>query len=450
MDKITHLADIEKDLNNFTAERRSHALDLLAQRIDQGDLQVKPEQDQVNQHCHTFFSFNAYGFSPSGLAWLAKREGYRALGIVDFDVLDGVDEFLRGCALLEVRGSAGIETRVFIPEYSERELNSPGEPGVAYYMGIGFTSGQAPEPVQSILGELRQRAAQRNIDMVRRLNEYLSPVTIDYTQDVFPLTPAHNPTERHLLAAYILEASRQPDPAQYWAERLKMPQDQVATLMKDGPAFQNQVRTKLMKKGGVGYVQPGPQSFPTLEKVNALIVACGAIPCAAWLDGTSAGEMDIEKLLDLLIRKGVAALNIIPDRNWNIADPEKRKVKVQNLHHVARLAEKLNLPLNIGTEMNSHGQKWVDDLDVPELAPLKKQFLDGADFIYGHTVLQAACGLGYQSGWAKSHLPTRAERNTFFTQAGRVIPPGIRGKQTLTGLDENNTPADILTKVASI
>jgi hypothetical protein len=52
-----------------------------------------------------------------------------------------------------------------------------------------------------------------------------------------------------------------------------------------------------------------------------LIIACGALPCATWLDGTSAGEQDIEELMALLIAKGAVAANIIPDRNWNIAGP---------------------------------------------------------------------------------------------------------------------------------
>jgi len=131
----------------------------------------------ANMHCHTFLSFNAYGHSPTSLAWLAKRRGFRLMGIVDFDVLDGVDEFLDACELIGVRGSAGIETRVFIPEFATREINSPGEPGVCYHMGIGFTSSQATETAASILTNLRQRAARRNRSMADRLttNEMCCP-----------------------------------------------------------------------------------------------------------------------------------------------------------------------------------------------------------------------------------------------------------------------------------
>ena len=52
------------------------------------------------------------------------------MGIVDFDVLDGVDEFLGACDAVGLRGSTGMETRVFVPEFADREINSPGEPGV--------------------------------------------------------------------------------------------------------------------------------------------------------------------------------------------------------------------------------------------------------------------------------------------------------------------------------
>ncbi len=94
------------------------ALAELVAAAGRGEVALAAEQDVVNMHCHTFFSFNAYGHSPASLAWLAKKRGFTAIGIVDFDVLDAVDEFLAACDLAGVRGSAGIETRVFIPEFA--------------------------------------------------------------------------------------------------------------------------------------------------------------------------------------------------------------------------------------------------------------------------------------------------------------------------------------------
>jgi hypothetical protein len=435
-------------LNNFTPAVRAQALAELVALAQQGAVPLEPEADVANMHCHTFFSFNAYGHSPTSLAWLAKRRGFRLMGIVDFDVLDGVDEFLEACEVVGMRGSAGIETRIYIPEFAIYEINSPGEPGVCYHMGIGFTSSQVPGTAASILDDLRQCATRRNRDMAERINAYLLPVTIDYERDVLPLTPGRNATERHMVVAYMRAAERIiPNPIEFWADKLNVEPERVAALMDDTPKFQNLIRTKLMKRGGVGYVQPSLDTFPTVEEFHELILACGALPCAAWLDGTSEGEKAIEELLDLLIGKGVAALNIIPERNWNIADPETRRLKVQNLYDVIRLAQELALPLNVGTEMNSFRQKVIDDFDATELAPVRQAFLDGAHFIYGHTVFQRALGLGYQSEWAQMHLPSRRERNDFYTRVGYLVPPGKADIGRLRQLDATMPPANILSKL---
>ena len=407
---------------------REAALQELVALADGDAVELPPPVDAVNMHCHTFFSFNGYGYSPSALAWLGRKQGFAAMGIVDFDVLDGVDEFLDACEMVGLRGSAGIETRVFVPEFATREINSPGEPGVYYQMGIGFASGQTAGRAAEILANLRQRAADRNRGMLTRVNRYLAPVNIDYERDVLPLTPKGNATERHMLDAYTAAAERiyadRPTRVCFWAQKLGMEPAEVEAQIDDAPGFKNVIRAKLMKRGGVGYVQPSPESFPTVDEFHEMIVRCGALPCSAWLDGTSAGEQDIEELLGLMVDKGVVAVNIIPDRNWNIADPDARRVKVQNLHDFVRLAQELNLPLNVGTEMNKYGLKLVDDFDVPDLAPVRRAFLDGAYFVYGHTLMQRALGLGYQSAWAQSHLPSRRERNDSYTQVGRLVPPG--------------------------
>lgn len=442
---------LEAQLNDFALEVRTEALQELMLLVRQGTIEL-PEPDNVaNMHCHTFFSFNGYGHSPTSLAWLGKRKGFKLMGIVDFDVLDAVDEFLYACDTVGLRGSAGIETRVYLPQFASRELNSPGEPGVYYHMGIGFTSGQAPNTAVPILADLGQRAADRNQGMLARVNEHLTPLTIDYRQDVLPLTPNGNATERHMLAAYLHTADREvSDQVTFWADKLKLKPEQISPILSDKTSFQNLVRAKLMKRGGVGYVQPGPDTFPTIDDFHQLILACGALPCAAWLDGTSSGEQAIEELMDLLVGRGVLALNIIPDRNWNIADPETRRIKVQKLYELVKIAQKLELPLNIGTEMNSFGQKLVDDFDAPELAPVRDAFLDGAYFIYGHTVAQRAWGQGYQSEWATAHLPGRAERNIYYTRLGKLIPPGAANLDRLKRLPPDLAPGDILAHLETV
>ncbi len=441
--------ELEAKLKDFRRGVRAGAMDELARLVERRAVPLEPEVEVANMHCHSFYSFSADGHSPTSLAWLAKRHGLKLVGIVDFDVLDGVEEFLDACEILGVRGSAGIETRVFVPEYSAQEINSLGEPGVCYHMGIGFTSSQVPETGVPILANLGRLADQRNQGILTRVNNYLDPVTIDYERDVLPLTPAGHPTERHLVTAYIRAAARMVrDPSAFWADRLELAQGKVAEAMADPPRFQTLVRSKLMKSGGVGYVQPESGMFPSLEAFHELIVACGALPCGAWLDGTTATEQAIEDWLSFLIDRGVVALNIIPDRNWNLADPEVKTLKIKNLYHVVGLARELGLALNVGTEMNRFGQKVVDDFDAPELAPVRQAFMDGAYFVYGHTVMQRTLGLGYQSEWARTYLPGRRERGAFYKEIGRRVPPGKEGVERLRSLQPALSAEGMLSSVA--
>jgi hypothetical protein len=281
------------------------------------------------------------------------------------------------------------------------------------------------------------------------VNAALSPVEIDYDRDVLPLTPAGTATERHIVAAYVEAAKRiVSNPMEFWAAKLKVDLEDVTALVDSRPAFHNLVRAKLMKRGGVGYVQPGPDTFPSIDQFQDMILRSGALPCATWLDGTSPGEQAIEELLALLIWKGAVALNIIPDRNWNVADPGLRRIKVQNLYDIVELAQRLALPINVGTEMNSFGQKLVDDFGAPELAPVRQPFVDGAHFIYGHTVMQRALGLGYRSEWARVHLPSRAERSAFYTKVGYRVPPGEARLAQLNLLDPSLAPGEILSRLA--
>jgi len=432
---------LEQALNSFDPTmRRSALVDLLASYPEQpGGRSI------ANMHCHTFFSFNAYGYSPAGLAWLARREGIDLMGIVDFDVLDAVSEFLDACDVAAVRGSAGIETRVYVPEFAEREINSPGEPGVLYHMAIGFTRTDVPPAAQAIVAELRGQSAARNRALIARVNAYLDPVTIDYEQDVLPLTPSGNATERHIVVAYINAVVRSAaDPVAFWAGKLGMAHAAVEQALTHAAGFQNTVRSKLMKRGGPGYMQPDAGTFPHVERLHDLALACHALPCAAWLDGASAGEQAIDELLALLVGKGVVALNIVPDRNWNIADEKIAALKKQKLYEVVDLARQMDLPLNIGTEMNSFGQPIVDNFAAAALAPVRDAFMEGAYFIYGHTAMERALGMGFQSTWATDLLPTRAQRNTFYAAVGRRVPPGQAGRILLTRVHEGMAPTELL------
>jgi len=86
----------------------------------------------------------------------------------------------------------------------------------------------------------------------------------------------------------------------------------------------------------------------------------------------------------------------------------------------------------------------VDGFTASELAPVRQTFLDGAHFIYGHTMLQRTLGLGYQSEWAQTQLPSRRERNQFYTAMGYGVHPDEASRAKLKQIEPTMTPAEIL------
>lgn len=415
-------AGLEPRLDSYDPAIRREVLRALC-KLASANPGIFPEPRPItNMHAHTFFSYNCYGYSPSHFAWLARKAGLEVAGIVDFDVMDGLDEFLAAGRTVGIKACVGMESRVFVPAFSRRVINSPGEPGIAYHMGSGLTTTRLSPVGQEFLQHMRNSAASRNRELVRLVNAYLKPVELDYDADIVPLTPGGNATERHICLAYARKAAatfkEDRDLAQFWTGKLGEPADKLD--LPDGPKLQNLIRAKTMKQGGPGYVAPGKGSFPKMADMNRFILEAGGIPTVTWLDGTSDGEKCIEELFDTAVESGAAALNIIPDRNYK---PGIRDQKLDNLYAVVKLAEKRNFPVIVGTEMNSPGQKFVDSFGTAELEPLTPIFTKGARIMYAHSILQSRAQMGYLSKWASIHFTDVAAKNDFFEEIGRKFLP---------------------------
>ena len=433
--------ELEKQLDSFDSTERKQALTSLCEKVAKGKINLPEAGTDMNLHCHTFFSYNSYGYSPSKFAWLARKAGLAVAAVVDFDVLDALEEFLEAARLLGLKGCGGLETRVFVPEFATRVMTSPGEPGITYHMGMGFPKAALDAEQQEFLNSLRQTAQQRNRLLCGRVNQHLKPAEIDYEKDVLVLTPSGNATERHITLAYARKAEEIFGPGQnladFWAEKLGV--EVELSQLPQSRGLLNTIRAKTMKRGGVGYVQPDKGSFPLMADANRFILAAGGMPVHTWLDGTSEGEKAIEELLDVSVSTGSVALNIIPDRNYT---PGAKDVKLENLYAVVEVAEKRDLPVVVGTEMNSPGQKFVDSFDTPELAELVPVFLKGAHIVYAHSVLQQQCGLGYTGDWANKNFKSTAQKNEFFRKLGSSLEPQLEDK--LAGLNADASAEQIL------
>ncbi|MFH1882983.1 MAG: hypothetical protein ABIL62_09790 [Planctomycetota bacterium] len=444
VERFILIEELERKLDSFDPGERKQALTALCEKVRAGEITLPKAGTDVNLHCHTFFSYNTYGYSPSKFAWLARKAGLAVAEVVDFDVLDALEEFLAAAKMLGLKACAGLETRVFVPEFATRVMTSPGEPGITYHMGVGFPRAALEGRQKQFLLNLRQTAQQRNQDLMGRVNEHLKPVELDYEKDVLVLTPGGNATERHMCLAYARKAREifgdDDKLIKFWSEKLGV--EIESSALPQGRELLNTIRAKTMKRGGVGYVLPDKGSFPLMADTNRFLLAAGAIPTLTWLDGTSEGEKDIEELLDVAMSSGAAAINVIPDRNYT---PGAKSEKIENLYQVVELAQKLHLPVVEGTEMNSPGQKFVDSFETAELSPLVPVFLKGAHIVYAHSVLQQKCGLGYTSDWARKYFKSAADKNEFFEELGSSLEPEKEDK--LGGLSEDVTAKEILNTV---
>lgn len=384
------------------------------------------KRGNINMHIHSHFSYNAENWSPTRIAQACAAKGLDAAGLIDFDVLDGLDEFFAEGERLGLRTVVGLETRVFYKEFSDKEIDSPGEPGVHYMDGIGFC--RRPTCGTSGADGLqcwRDNAQQRNKDLIARINPHVPDIALEYETRVVPLSPGKCPTERHIISAYIAQADATFSGAtliEFWTRTLGKPGEEVETLLADRPKMADVVRTRFAKRGGFGYVQPTEESFPAMGDFIAWVRDCGAIPMESWLDGTSEGEADAESLLDTSVAKGCRALNIIPDRNWNIVDAETKKIKISNLRKIVKLADARNLPICIGTEMNKAGLPFVDDLCGPVLNAFAETFYRGAMILVGHTICGRFAEFGYLSQAAEETFETKEARNGFFASVGELPP----------------------------
>jgi len=56
---------LEERLDSFDSAERKEALAALYEKTRSGEIKLAETGRNVNMHCHSFFSYNAYGYSPS-------------------------------------------------------------------------------------------------------------------------------------------------------------------------------------------------------------------------------------------------------------------------------------------------------------------------------------------------------------------------------------------------
>jgi len=243
--------EIEEKLLSFDYEERKKGIYILKEKIEKEEIKKLKNPPYLNFHIHSFHSFNYKNWSPSRIVFEGWKQNLKYTGVVDFDTLIATEEALFTGEILNMKVVCGFESRVFLPELKDKVINSPKEPGIYYLCGKGFRKKiEAQTQEGKFFSKLKEIAQNRNKKVIKKLNEFLKDVQIEYEKDLLPLTPSNNPTERHIVVAYQRKSEEilKEKVDDFWAEILKKEKQQVEELRKEKPEdFQEILRKKLIK-----------------------------------------------------------------------------------------------------------------------------------------------------------------------------------------------------------
>jgi len=444
---VSRVVRLEGLLNSPRPDARALALQELCALADDRERFDVTAATDANMHLHSFFSYSTWGHSPSRIVWEAWKRKMPVVGITDFDNLDGLQETYDAGDLLGQPVVFGLESRVLSSRQGV-EINSPGERGVMYFMvhGIAKAPGEH-EPGVGTLGGMRKMAQVRNREAVKLLNDVLKPVALSY-EPIARLSPGGSPTERHiaLAAARMILGAIGAGPAGvgYTQKLFDLDEEAASALLANESALADKVRS-MLKAGGRAYLQPSREVFPHEAHMISLARDLGGVACGAFLDGVSLpGEQNIAHLVNDYVSLGCRGMNVITPRSTHDKVEQVQVAKRVALAELCIHGGQQNMLFSFGTEGNGPGQPFADNYSGEPYADYASY---GAHALYGHTLMQRACGAGLTSQWAASQFTAVSAANNYYWMLGVTGKNPSRSIEAIF-LSQGESPTEIINAVA--
>jgi len=396
------------------------------------------EQQEVNCHVHTFYSFSPY--SPAAAVERAQAAGLAAVGIMDHDSMAGASEMREAGAILGIATTAGVELRVSAAgtALDGRRTNNPDSLGVLYIIIHGVPA-RSLARVREFLRPIQAARELRGRRMLEGLNSLLPRFglrTLDWERDVRSRSRADDGgtiTERHILyavAAAIVEKTGRGRPL---LEYLKttigiQPPPRISAYLADPT---NEVlhfdllgvlKSSFIEKV---YIQPDARECIPVQEAVRFFEEAGAIPAYGYLGDVTdspTGDKKAEKFEDSFLeqlmaevkRLGFRAVAYMPPRNT-----------VAQLLRVQELCARHGFMEISGVDINNPRQSF----NCPELALPQFSHLIAATWaLIAHERLSDAdprYGLFHPDN-PLARLPL-ARRIAAYSEVGRTLDPSDRG-----------------------
>lgn len=319
-----------------------------------------PAFREVNSHIHTPYSFSAFDRLETAFE-MAKNENVAVLGINDFFVTDGYQEFYDGCLRNNIFPLFNIEFIGLLRKEQKNNIriNDPNNPGRIYLSGKGLDypfslTGRRMRKLKKVIAHNQNHAREiisRVDGLIKDVNPALS-LSFAWVKYGFARELVR---ERHIARAVRVLAQ----------ENYKTEEEQLAFIealyegkkskftIGDTSALENEIRSNLLKAGGPAYIEEYAASFLELRKLIKIIHGAGGIPCYPVLLDDASGnytefEADPETLHRALSSLGIGCIELIPRRN-----------DLTKLKSFTEFFEKKGYVITFGTEHNT-----------PELIPI--------------------------------------------------------------------------------
>ena len=281
----------------------------------------------VNNHFHTPYSFSAFN-NMTEIFNQANKEGIDALGINDFITMEGYDEFNRLAYENKKFPLFNIEFMGLMKEEQEKGIliNDPNNPGRVYFCGKGLSFPvNLSETNREVLESVTQNSLNQTEAMVVLLNKHLKKIKSPFNLDFKEIQAEYTRglvRERHLAKALrikITDHYKSTKGKETFLKKLYGGKNGTVNIDKPGE-LDNELRSKLLKKGGVAFVEEDNDAFLSLPEIKEIILGAQGIPCYPVLLDDAAGnytdfEKDFPELLKSLTKNRVFAVELIPGRN---------------------------------------------------------------------------------------------------------------------------------------
>jgi len=382
----------------------------------------------VNGHIHTPYSFSAFENIKQAVD-LAVKENIKILGINDFFVADGYEEFDKTCKDMGVYPLFNIEFIGLIQEFQDKgiRVNDPGNPGRIYFSGKGLNNPfKLDDHLMQKLSNVQKESLEQVKQMVKKADNYFKENEVDIKLDYEELKSKYAVNlvrERHIAKAIRVVVDEKTNTA----EEKKVLIEKVfggkesKVDVSDNNALENEIRGNLLKAGCPAFVPEDPKAFMSLNEIIEIIINAGGIPCYPLLLDALKGdytdfEGNWESMHKTLSELNVKCVELIPGRN-SIGELEKFIHHFYNLGYIILLGTEHNTPELIPLKVMAGGNTPLTD-------EIKKISYESSCVVVAHQFLKSKGLEGYIDSNGKASFQ---ERDDFIVLGKAVLKKWMNG-----------------------